>query len=78
MAGVGIFRIASWISNISSDDLLEDFLVSAVGYFLILSVLNVRSVYGLILSLLGIFLFFYGFWLLNKAGYNGCCEGGYL
>jgi len=66
------------IFNIDSDNLLGDFFISVVGYFLILSLLSNLSVYGLILSFLGIFLFFYGFWLLNRAGYQGCETGDYL
>ena len=73
----GISKFIFWIFNINSDNLLGNFFISVIGYFLIMSYLSIRSVYGLIFSVLGIFLFFYGFWLLNKAGYNGCCEGDY-
>ena len=69
----GILRILK-ILDISSHNLLKNFLVSVIGYFLILYKLSQPSpsaVIGLILSFLGVFLFFYGFWLLDKAGWQG-------
>jgi hypothetical protein len=69
----GIFSsVFSWIWNASSDNLLRDFFISVIGYFLILDyLLGRRSIYGLILAVLGTFLFFYGFHLLHKAGWDG-------
>jgi hypothetical protein len=64
----GIF---SWIFNVNSDNLLGDFFISVIGLFLIMSILSNLSVYGLISSFLGIILFFYGFYLLDKADWDG-------
>ena len=67
----GIFsithRLASWLFSINSD-VLGAFLISALGYFLIVEFLYSPSEFFLVL---GTLLFLYGLYLLDKSGWDG-------